>query len=145
VLLEMATLASGHPIASALSDAQGRFRIDNVPVGKDVPLVVQVGKWRRQVIVPEVLPCQDNPLTAPQMTRLPRNRKEGDLPRVAVTTGVCDPLSCTIAKLGVDRAELGVSGQARRLRQRPGALHQLAGFQVSTTGLFWVSTEAPQA
>jgi hypothetical protein len=38
---------------------RGRFRIDNVPVGKDVPLVVQVGKWRRQVMLPEVLPCQD--------------------------------------------------------------------------------------
>src|SRR4051812_1910295 len=105
------TLASGHPIASALSDAKGRFRIDNVPIGKDVPLVIQVGKWRRQVTVPEARACQDNPLTDPQLTRLPRNRQEGDLPRVAVTTGNCDPLSCTITKLGVDPAEFGVSGQ----------------------------------
>jgi hypothetical protein len=105
------TLASGHPVASALTDYQGHFRIDNVPVGKDVPLVMQVGKWRRQVMVPEVRPCQDNPLMDPELTRLPRNRDEGDLPRVAVTTGSCDPLSCTIAKLGVDPAEFGVSGQ----------------------------------
>ena len=35
----------------------------------------------------------------------------------------------------------GGGPQARRLRQRPGALHQLAGFQVSITGRFWVSTE----
>jgi hypothetical protein len=105
------TLASGHPIASALSDARGRFRIANVAVGKDVPLVMQVGKWRRQVMVPEVRACEDNRLTDAQATRLPRNRKEGDLPRVAVTTGICDPLSCTVAKLGVDPAELGVSGQ----------------------------------
>jgi hypothetical protein len=105
------TLTSGRPVASALSDHRGHFRIDNVPVGKDVPLVIQVGKWRRQVTVPEVRPCVDNPLTDPQMTRLPRNRREGDLPRVAVTTGFCDPLSCTIAKLGVDPAEFGVSGQ----------------------------------
>jgi hypothetical protein len=105
------TQASGRPVASALSDPKGHFRIDNVPVGKDVPLVLQVGKWRRQVVVPEVRPCQDNVLSDPQLTRLPRNRREGDLPRVAITTGKCDPLSCTIAKLGVDPAEFGVAGQ----------------------------------
>ena len=54
------TLASGRPIASALSDHEGKFKVANVPVGKDIPLVFQVGKWRRKVIIPEVLPCQDN-------------------------------------------------------------------------------------
>ncbi len=105
------TLASGRPVASALTDHRGRFRIENVPVGKDVPLVMQVGKWRRQVVIPEVRACEDNVIADAQVTRLPRNRREGDLPRVAVTTGFCDPLSCTIAKLGVDPAEFGVLGQ----------------------------------
>jgi hypothetical protein len=107
------TTASGKPIASAISDAQGRFRIDNVPAGKDIPLVIQVGKWRRQVTIPEVRPCMDNPITDPQLTRLPRNRREGDLPRVAITTGQCDGLACTMAKLGVDASEMGVMGQDR--------------------------------
>ncbi len=107
------TLASGRPIASALSDHQGKFRITNVPVGKDIPLVIQVGKWRRKVIIPEVKACQDNPLTDPQLTRLPRNRTEGDLPRVALTSGRCDQLTCMIPKLGLDPAEVGVSGQDR--------------------------------
>jgi hypothetical protein len=107
------TLASGKPIASALSDAEGKFKIKNVPAGKDVPLVFQVGKWRRKVIVPEVLPCQDNPLGDPQVTRLPRNRSEGDLPRVAITQGSCDDLVCLLPKLGIDLAETGVAGQDR--------------------------------
>jgi hypothetical protein len=85
--------------------------VANVPAGKDIPLVFQVGKWRRKVIIPEVQACQDNVLGDPQLTRLPRNRGEGELPRVAVTTGICDAMSCTIAKLGVDPAEFGVSGQ----------------------------------
>ena len=109
------TLASGKPIASAISDSQGKFRIDNVPAGKEIPLVIQVGKWRRQVVLPEILPCQDNRLTDPQLTRLPRNRREGDLPRVAVTTGQCDGLVCTVSKLGVDPGELGVMGQDRAI------------------------------
>jgi hypothetical protein len=107
------TLASGKPIASALSDAEGKFTVSNVPAGKDVPLVFQVGKWRRKVIIPEVLPCQDNPLGDPQVTRLPRNRGEGDLPRVAVTDGLCDSLVCLLPKLGIDLAETGVAGQDR--------------------------------
>jgi hypothetical protein len=107
------TIASGSPIASAITDAEGKFRIDSVPAGRDIPLVVQVGKWRRRVIVPNVKPCVDNVLTDPELTRLPRNRGEGDLPSVAITTGQCDGLACTMAKLGVDPTELGVKGQDR--------------------------------
>ena len=36
--------ASGKPIASALTDASGKFVLENPPVGKDIPLVLQVGK-----------------------------------------------------------------------------------------------------
>jgi hypothetical protein len=107
------TLTSGKPIASALSDQEGKFKVTNVPVGKSVPLVFQVGKWRRQIVIPEVRACQDNPLTDHQLTRLPRNRTEGDLPRVALTSGRCDQLTCMIPKLGLDAAEMGVSGQDR--------------------------------
>jgi hypothetical protein len=107
------TMASGRPIASALTDHQGKFRVTNVPVGKDIPIVFQVGKWRRRVVIPEVRACQDNPLADPQSTRLPRNRGEGDLPRVALTTGACDQLTCMVPKLGLDPSEVGVSGQDR--------------------------------
>ena len=105
------TLASGKPIASALSDHEGKFKIKNVPVGKNIPLVFQVGKWRRKVTIPEVKACVDTPLTDPQLTRLPRNRSEGDMPRVAVTTGSCDQLGCMMPKLGIDPAEFGVAGE----------------------------------
>jgi hypothetical protein len=107
------TLASGRPIASALSDHEGKFKVSNVPAGKDIPLVFQVGKWRRKVVIPEVLPCQDNTLGDPQVTRLPRNRSEGDLPRVAITQGSCDNLVCLLPKLGIDLAETGAAGQDR--------------------------------
>src|SRR5687767_2178699 len=77
---------SGDPIATALSDEKGRFRIEGVPAGKDVPLVVQVGKWRRKILVPEVEPCTTTELM-PRSARLPSRRSEGDLPRIAVVTG----------------------------------------------------------
>jgi hypothetical protein len=105
------TLASGKPIASTLTDHEGKFTITKVPVGKDIPLVFQVGKWRRKIIIPEVPACTDTPLTDPNLTRLPKNRTEGDMPRMAITTGMCDQLGCMIPKLGIDPAEMGVAGE----------------------------------
>ena len=103
---------SGSPIASAISNEEGKFKLNNVPAGKNIPLVVQVGKWRRQVTIPDVVACQDNVLDA-GLTRLPRNRKEGDMPRIAATTGTCDRLGCLLPKLGVDVSELGTAADAR--------------------------------
>ena len=104
-------LVSGRPLVTAISDHEGKFKIANVPAGTNIPLVLQVGKWRRQITIPSVVPCQDNPVTDAQLTRLPRNRQEGDMPKIAVTTGECDLLGCLLPKLGIDTAELGIAGE----------------------------------
>jgi len=100
-------VASGNPVVTALSQSNGTFTLRNVPVGKDVPLVIQIGKWRRQVVIPEVVACQETRLD-PTLSRLPKNRAEGDLPRIALTSGGCDKLGCMLPKVGIDRSEFGV-------------------------------------
>ena len=109
-----ANLYTGSPIASALTDAAGKFRLENAPAGVDIPLVVQVGKWRRQFKLATVAACQDNP-QADKLLRLPRNRSEGDIPNIAVSTGGSDTLECLLRRVGVDASEFvpGGSPQGR--------------------------------
>jgi len=97
---------SGAPIAIAQTDAAGRFRLEGVPTGANIPIVMQVGRWRRQVTLPNVVGCVDNPIDDPELLRLPRNQQEGHIPLIAITTGGSDALECIIPRIGLDRAEV---------------------------------------
>jgi hypothetical protein len=104
---------SGEPVAATLTDTKGKFTLKNAPVGNDIPLVVQVGKWRRELKV-NVKECADNSTDANQ-TRLPKNSSEGHIPKIAVTTGWCDQLACLLPKLGLDASEYSLDHGKGRL------------------------------
>jgi hypothetical protein len=106
---------SGHPIAATLSDAAGHFqlRLDNVPASAAIPVVVQVGKWRRQISVSGVQACADTGV-AQGSVRLPRDHSEGALPRIAVVRGGSDALECLFRKIGLADTEFSTdSGDGR--------------------------------
>src|SRR5688572_12666087 len=65
---------SGEPLAASSSDAAGKFslELDAVALRENVPLVVQIGKWRRELSVPSIVECADNPLED-GLVRLPRD------------------------------------------------------------------------
>ncbi|APR86701.1 Tryptophan synthase alpha chain [Minicystis rosea] len=96
--------ASGSPLVSAVSGVDGKFTLKNVPVGTNIPVVIQLGRWRRQITIPNVVACQNNVLPAAQ-TRLPKNKTEGDIPLIAFATGSLDALECVFRQIGVDDSE----------------------------------------
>lgn len=97
-------LYTGSPVTTALTDAAGHFVLGNVPPGSDVPLVLQIGKWRRQLQVPTVVACRDNVLPDRSLT-LPSNQAQGDIPAIAVSTGGSDTMECLFRRMGVDASE----------------------------------------
>ena len=104
-----------NPVTAAITDETGSFKLTQVPAGTDVPLVIQVGKWRRQIKVPTVAACADTALTDPQVTRLPRNKLEGDIPRIAIAAGAADQMECLPRRLGIDDAEFTSAGGDGRI------------------------------
>ena len=130
---------TGSPLVSAITDTHGAFTIDNVPVGDNIPLVIQVGKWRRQITLPAITQCVDNALTDPQMMRLPRSSAEGNIPKIALSTGSADPLFCLFRRLGIDDSEFGITGRSARIqlfRGMTGSSSFDAGFGASPGATF---------
>ncbi len=90
-------------VSSALTDENGKFTLPDVPVMNNVPVVVQVGKWRTKTTIDVTQKCQPNAL--PAKVTLPKKSSEGDMPQIAVTTGGCDALECLLIGMGIDQSE----------------------------------------
>jgi hypothetical protein len=100
-------------VAATVTDDNGAFTLRNVPTGGNIPLVIQSGKWRRQVTLPNVPACTTTQVPA-DLTRLPRNQSEGDIPQMAVLTGACDGIACFMRRVGLDAQEFtGPDGTGR--------------------------------
>jgi len=111
----------GGALTAAVTDEAGHFDLTNVPATSDVPVVIQIGKWRRQIKIPAISACTVVPLDAVDTT-LPKSRTDMtplttsvDMPRIAISTGSADAIECLILKLGIDPKEIGASTQDTRI------------------------------
>jgi hypothetical protein len=97
-------VAIGNYVTATTTDAKGHFTLTGVPAGSKIPFVVQIGKWRREVFLPQVNKCTANAVPAAS-SRLPRKKSEGSLPQMALLTGGADDLGCFMAQMGIDPSE----------------------------------------
>ncbi len=100
--------ASGNPVVSTTTKADGSFTLKDVPVGSSIPLVLQLGKWRRHLTIGTVKQCTDNPQPDKSL-RFPRKQHEtspdDNIPLIALTTG-CDGAECFLkSRIGIDPSE----------------------------------------
>jgi hypothetical protein len=109
--------ASGSPVVSATTDYKGNFTITNPPIGTNLSLVMQLGKWRRH-ITNLTFTCGPNP-QADHSLRFPQKQHEtspdDNIPLMAMTTG-CDSAECFfLGRIGIDKSEFtdGVTGTGR--------------------------------
>jgi hypothetical protein len=100
-------------VVNATTAVDGTFTLKNVPVGSNIPLVIQVGKWRRQYNI-DVKACTDN-AQPDKSLGLPNSVPAGDtntsMPDIAVSTGGADTLECLMTRIGLPPSEY-VAGTA---------------------------------
>ena len=119
-------------VTATLTGPDGRFVLPDVPVGLDIPIVIQIGKWRRQLTVQNVPRCVDTPLTDAEQTSLPSKRSEGDMPLIAITTGGADSMECLPLRMGIEASEFTTETGDGRIHLYAGTD---SGTSVATTQL----------
>jgi hypothetical protein len=107
--------AAGNPLVTTYTAPDGTFTLSGVPVGPSIPLVVQLGRWRRQFTVNIASACAANSVAAGTLT-MPKNHTEGDIPRIAILTGGFDPIECVLRKMGVQDSEFTDPGGAGHIQ-----------------------------
>ncbi len=124
-------------VALTQTAPDGSFTLTDVPSGKNVPIVMQVGKWRRTITVANVTDCGTTtvPSSGTGQARLPRNRKEGDMPQMALLTGGLDDLGCFMNRMGIDSAEYSAPLAGGRLDIYQGLGNAVGGGQANGPGL----------
>ncbi len=147
----------GDYVAVALTDQTGAFTLKDVPTGKNVPLVMQVGKWRRSITVANIADCATTavPESGPGQARLPANRSEGSMPKMALLTGGQDDLGCFMTRMGIASSEYSAPGGAGRLAiyqglnvagaNGPALSSGTAGNCTNTGCPLWQSTQSLEA
>jgi hypothetical protein len=112
----------GHPIVRTTTDDHGHFTLTDVPNGANIPVVITIGKWRREIKVANVPACQTQQLAAADTT-LPKshddmtpNTTRVDMPLIAISTGNADSLECLVRRLGIADKEITTDAQGGRIQ-----------------------------
>jgi hypothetical protein len=112
----------GNPIVQAVTDEAGKFTLQSIPDGDNIPLVITTGKWRRQIKISKVGACSTQTIPVVDTT-LPKSQDDKttnttslDMPQIAISTGSADSLECLVRRLGIADKEITTD-------KEPGKVH----------------------
>jgi hypothetical protein len=102
-----AALYKSGAVVSTTTDVHGNFTLKDAPVGSNVPLVLQTGKWRHVVNIASVSGCVDNPQASPSLALngTVAAGSQDSMPDIAVSTGRSDTLECLMKRIGLPDTE----------------------------------------
>jgi hypothetical protein len=111
----------GNPIIQAVTDEAGKFTLQSIPDGDNIPLVITTGKWRRQIKIPKVNACATQAISVADTT-LPKSKDDMtgntmsvDMPQIAISTGSKDSLECLVRRLGIADKEITTDKEAGKI------------------------------
>ncbi len=137
---------SGNPLVETKTAFDGTFTLSQVPVGTTIPIVIQLGRWRRVFTVTTT--CGSNTVAVTGLPagilRMPRTHAEGDIPLTALSTGSVDAMECVLLKMGVDSGEFVAYSAAAtgriQMYQGNGATASAGGATPAETALMGTTT-----
>ncbi|MGH7297508.1 MAG: hypothetical protein ACRELB_21405, partial [Polyangiaceae bacterium] len=101
-------------VVATTTGVDGTFKLTNAPVGASIPLVMQVGKWRREVTVDtSKTQCADAPQKDKSLYLQGTMQGAGpndNMPDIAVSTGSADTLECLMHRIGLPTSEYTLGG-----------------------------------
>src|ERR1700753_1737591 len=103
-----ADLRPVNPLTETTTAFDGSFTLSDAPAGTAIPIVIQSGKWQRQLVLASATACQDNVPPNPtgdKFARFPKNQHEGYIPRIGIVTGSVEATECVVRKVGMEDTE----------------------------------------
>ncbi|HEY2404782.1 MAG TPA: hypothetical protein VGI10_02220 [Polyangiaceae bacterium] len=107
--------AAGSPLVSTFTGVDGSFTLSNVPAGTNIPIVIELGRWRRMFTISVPTACGANTV-ADKTLLMPSTQAQGNIPLMAMMTGSVDSLECVLRKMGIASTEFTDPAQNGRVQ-----------------------------
>jgi hypothetical protein len=144
VTCDSCTSLDSPSVAKAVTDATGAFTLTGVTPGPNARIVVQSGRWRREITT-NVTACGANAKPAGTF-RMPKNRTDGnggvaDIPKMALVMGRQESLECMFLRMGISQSEIqkrtGPADAARIQLYRSTGMTTTSGLPMLPTPNLW--------